>query len=112
MSTTLKLSELGKLKEIVLDDKDIRHYLDEIVIKMSHDLIFENNISLSIKSRFVGPERLYEGYDEDVVLECMMIGDFILGFSKEDEDVVERMILNNIKEAGGVFNPHSSRSGH
>ena len=103
MSTTLNLSELGKLKEIVLHDTNVRHYLDEKVIQTSHVLIFENQFSLSIESRFMGPERLYEGYDEDVVLECMMIGDFILGFSKEDEDVVERMILNNIKEAGGFL---------
>lgn len=103
MSTTLNLSELGKLKEIVLHDTNVRHYLDEKVIQTSHDLIFENNVTFSIESRFVGPERLYENYDDDVVLESMMIEDFSLSFSKEEEEILETLVLNNIKEAGGFL---------
>ena len=103
MSTTLNLSELRKLKEIVLHDTNVRHYLDEKVIQTSHDLIFENQFSFSIESRFVGPERLYENYDDDVVLDSMMIEDFSLSSSKEEEEILETLVLNNIKEAGGFL---------
>ena len=103
MSTTLKLSDLGKLMEISMEDYTVLHYLNEKVIRMYHYFIFENGTAFTTVSEFVGREMLYEGYDADVVLESIKLTDPTIWLSTEDAQTLKALILKNVQEAGGFL---------
>ena len=101
MSTNLKLSQLGALREITLEDVDIIPYIDEKVIRTFHYLQFENESAFRVKTEFSGSEILHENYDQSVELENLSIEEPMFDFSYEEEDVLKEMILQNIQEHGG-----------
>ena len=103
MSTTLKLSDLGKLMEISMEDYTVLPYLNEKVIRMYHYFIFENGTVFTTVSEFVGDEMLHEAYDADVVLESIKLTDPTIWLSNEDNQVLKTWILKNVQEKGGFL---------
>lgn len=101
MSTNLKLSQLGSLREITLEDVDVIPYIDEKVVRTFHYLQFENESAFMVKTEFSGSEILHENYDQSVKLEDLSVEDRAFTFSYEDMDIIKSMVLQNIQENGG-----------
>lgn len=103
MSTILKLSELGELMEISMEDYGILHYHDDKVIRMYHYFVFENGTSFTTVSEFAGNKTLHEGYDADVVFESMDVTNQTFSLSTEDAQTLKALILKNVQEEGGFL---------
>ena len=103
MSTNLKLSQLGALREITLEDVDVIPYIDEKVFRTFHYLQFENESAFMVKTEFSGSEILHENYDQSVELENLSIEEPMFDFSYEEEDVLKEMILQNIQSVHRIY---------